>query len=301
MEAIGFDRQRTFLLLGIVGLLPLVQGATVLNRYDLWPALLTAAALMFYVLDRERPGSVFLALSFAAKVYSLALIPVAAIWLWRRGGPDRLRRATVAYVATCVVVFVPFVVRALHGLAYSYYTQLRRGLQIESTGASLLLLAHKLGIYDYRWVVGLSTDLAGRLPDLVGALTTVVEAAAILWAAWLYWRSTSTEPEGFTTATAATVAAFVAFGKVLSPQYVIWVVAIVPLATRVLSIRLGLLLLAVMGLTQAELVWGHWGIQNGNWTVWLLFARNVGLLAIVFLTIRALARRPVKAHASLEA
>jgi uncharacterized membrane protein len=301
MAAIGFEQRRMSLLLGIVALLPLVQGATVLNRYDLWPALLTATALMLYVLDRDRPASVFLALSFAAKIYSLALVPVVAIWLWRRGGLARLRRSTVAYVVTCAIVFAPFVVRSLHGLAYSYYTQLRRGLQIESTGASVLLVAHKLGLYDYHWVYGLSTDLAGRLPDVVGGLTTVVEVGAILWAAWLYYRSRSLDPAAFATAAAATVAAFVAFGKVLSPQYVTWVVAIVPLATRALSVRLGVLLLAVMALTQAELVWGDWGIRNGNWTVWLLFARNVGLLAIAFLTIRALGRRPVDPDATLDA
>lgn len=287
----GLSRARTLGALGILALAPVLQGHTFVNRYDLWPALLTSVALLLCVTGRERSAAVFLALSFATKTYALALAPLFAIWILQRYDRRRLVEAVGAFVATCVVVFGPFLVLAPGGVANSYLTQLRRGLQIESTGASFLLVADKLGLYRTHWVRGLAIDLHGSLPTAVGALSTVVEIAAILAVAWLYARGGRRDSATFLTACAAAILAFVALGKVLSPQYMVWLVALVPLVARRLLREAVALTAVALVCTQVVNTWGDWGLRNVDWTVWFVFARNLALLALLALLGRALLQR----------
>ena len=72
------------------------SGTVVLTRYDLWPALLTAAALAAVLAGRERLGLAVLGVAVAAKIYPL-VAPAAAARLRRApprpaGGGDRARR-----------------------------------------------------------------------------------------------------------------------------------------------------------------------------------------------------------------
>jgi hypothetical protein len=94
-------------------------------------------------------------------------------------------------------------------------------------------------------------------------------------------------------ACAAAVTAFVAFNKVLSPQYVVWLVPLVPAAGLVAS---GVLVV-VLSLTRAE--WNRFVSPHGStehWgdvLSWWILARDValvGLFALLVLKLRAAAR-----------
>jgi hypothetical protein len=203
------SERAAFLALLPLALAPLLLGSTYLNRYDPWASLLTSLALLAFVSGRAQSGAVLLALALAAKTYPVAIVPVAAIWVFRSQGTRRLRAATIAFAATLVVVYSPFVIRAFGGLGNSYYTQAKRSLQIESSGASVLLIADKLGLYTVHWFRGLSVDLRGTAPDAIGTLTSVLLVAVVLAVAWLYHRSGDRSAESFLVASAAVVFAFV--------------------------------------------------------------------------------------------
>src|SRR5262249_19787955 len=136
------------------------------------------------------------------------------------------------------------------------------------------------------WVRGLSIDLGGHVARAVGALTTLVEGLAIVLIAYLYAKARQTR-ESFTAAYVASAAAFVALGKVLSPQFLIWLIPLVPLRVSGL---IGVLLLASVLFTQLEVNYGDHGLRRVDWSVWLLAARNALLLAVLVLTVRRLAR-----------
>jgi glycosyl transferase family 87 len=266
--------------LALVALMPAALGQYVLNRYDLWPALLLVGLLLALLDRRAATSGVLLAAGVAAKTFPLALVPVAAIRLGRAS----LRRAVVAAVATLVVIYAYFLVAAPHGLAVSYKVQLTRHLETESLGASLLLAADRLGLYHAHVIAGNpgSIDLAGTLPRAVAALTSVVAVAAVLWIAWLYKR----RGHGLVLATAATLVAFVLFTKVLSPQYLIWLVPVVPLVGSLVAD--GLLLLALL-LSQFP-GYGFDGLHISSTAVALLVARNLVLLSLLAWLVRALLR-----------
>src|SRR5581483_1349858 len=99
-------------------------------------------------------------------------------------------------------------------------------LESESLGAGVLLVLDRLGLYHatLRDQAPGSRDLVGSVPDAVAALTTVLVVAAVALVAVLYVRGGRRR----VAASAAAVAGFVAFSKVLSPQYLTWLVPLAP-------------------------------------------------------------------------
>src|SRR5205823_10031639 len=193
-----------------------------LNRYDLWPAALVAVALAALVYERPRLAFALLAIATAAKIYPVALLPVVAIHVWRARGSRELARALAVFAVVGLVLVVPFAAAGFGGLGYSFYIQATRHLQVESLGAQLLVAAGHLGIYHPTAVNGApgSRDLAGPGADAVGFLSSAVEVIAVLVVARLYSRGRN-DLQRVVLAAAAAVVAFVAFGKVLSPQYLV--------------------------------------------------------------------------------
>lgn len=274
-------RGEAALALGAIAVSPLVLGHVFLNRYDAWPALLGVAALAALLARRAALTGALVALGFAAKIYVAAVVPVTAVRLWRTEGRTPLVRAAVAVALVALACFGVFAVVAFGGIGFSYWTQARRQLQIESLGASFLLVADQLGLYEARIVAGApgSIDLAGTVAHVVATLSTLVQVAAILAVAWLYGRGPESE-ERLVTAYVAAVVAFLIFAKVLSPQYLVWLVPLVPLVGGWRGRAATATLLAALGLTQVELQ-GYVHLTILDYAVWSLVARNV-LLVVVF-------------------
>ena len=82
-------------------------------------------------------------------------------------------------IAAAVLV-LPFFLLAPGGVGFSLWTQLRRHLQIESLGASILLVGSKLGIHHVGWIDGKpgSIDLGGLTADTVGVISSVARGRA---------------------------------------------------------------------------------------------------------------------------
>jgi Glycosyltransferase family 87 len=262
---------------------PVLLGSVLLNRYDVWPMLLAAVGLALVVRGRPASGGVGLALSVVTKIYAAAALPVVAVYLARTAGRAALRRATVAFAVVVALVMAPFALLGPGGLAFSFYVQLTRHLEIESLAGSALLAADRLGLYDARIVDGTpgSRDLAGSLPTAIGIASGVVEVAAIAAAAW--WFAKGSPGRGrFLAAFAAAIAGYVAFGKVLSPQYLVWLLPVVPLVRGRVGLAATALLVAALALTNLEFsAWNS--INRVGPAVWVLVARNLVLVAVYLL------------------
>ena len=135
-------RARTFGALAFAALAPLLIGSVVLSRFDLWPALLVVAALAALVSDRNRLGAAALGLAIAAKIYPAVLVPVLAVWVWRRAGRREALVCLGVLGGVLLAVFLPFVVLSPHGVWHSLTTQTSRPLQIETLGSGVLLVLH---------------------------------------------------------------------------------------------------------------------------------------------------------------
>jgi hypothetical protein len=84
------------------------------------------------------------------------------------------------------------------------------------------------------------------------------------------------------------VVAFVAFGKVLSPQYLIWTVPLVPLVTRKVWAPAMVLTVAAASLTGLYFPLHYRGIRLVTDWVWVLLARDIALVALAVVLLAAL-------------
>ena len=273
-----------------VGLFPLALGTVVLTRYDLWPALLTAAALAAVLGGRERLGLALLGIAVAAKIYPLVLLPPLLVYVARRRGRREAGITLGAFAAALAVIVVPFALIAPEGLVDSVERQLGRPLQIESLGASLLLAAKQLGLYDPVVVSSHgSQNLDGSLPDALAGGQTVLQAAALI-AVWILFARGPATPERLVAACAASVVVFVAFGKVLSPQFLIWLVPVALLLGGAIGVAAGVLFGAVLVTTQLWFPSRYWDLVDLQPVGWLALVRNVLLVALAVVLVVAMER-----------
>jgi hypothetical protein len=292
LARLGATERRRWLALGAIAILPLLLGPVVLTRFDLWPALLTLAALAALVRDRDRLGAGLLGAAVAAKLYPVVLLPLLAAWLWRRRGRRQALVGVGIALAVPLLAYLPFALLSPGGVADSVVRQLDRPLQIESLGAAALMAAHQLFGYPISWSSGHGSqnlDGLGALPMAI--LTSLVQVALLVWA-WRRFALGPAEQERLLRYSAAAVGIFIAFGKVLSPQFLIWVLALVPLvAGRRGLLATGLLALAC-ALTQVWFPRRYWEYvkEFDPLASWAVFSRDVALVALVAVLVWPMAR-----------
>jgi uncharacterized membrane protein len=227
----------------LVAVSPLLVGALILTRFDLWPAAFVAAGVAALLADRHRLGWFALGCAFTAKLYAVVLLPLALVWTLRRRGRRELAACALGWLAIVAVAFLPFAIVAPHGLWEGLWGQVSRPLQIESLAAAFLTtFGHPADAVSHH-----SIGLVGQ--GGLEAATAVVELAALI-ALWVAFARGPFERDRFVRYAAAAVCAFVVFGKVLSPQYLIWLVPLVALVRGSRGIAAGALLAAAMVLTQ---------------------------------------------------
>ena len=260
LAAVDAGTARLYSAICFLALAPLALGTVVLSRYDLWPAALTIAALAAFVARRERVGFGILGLAVAAKIYPLVLLPLALVWIAKRRGTRELWIGLGCFAGALALCFAPFLILSPGGVAHSIGTQLGRPLQLESLGASLLLAAEQLGLYDATVTSSHgSQNLAGSLPDAIASLQTAFQLVAV-GVVWAVFAARDRGREGLLTAGAASVAAFIAFGKVLSPQFLIWLLPLVPAVAGAGGLAACAVLLVVLVTTQLWFPFRYWDV-----------------------------------------
>jgi Glycosyltransferase family 87 len=292
LAELGSPRRRIAAAVVLLALAPIALGPISLNTYDAWPALLTVLALWLLLRGHDLSAFAVLGLAVSAKVYPLVLVPLAAWFVWRRAGPRQTAIALCMLLAVGAAVVAPFAAYAPHGVFESFRSQATRGLQVESFGASLLLVLDRLGLYDAEVVrtTGVAgRNLAGGAADAVAAGLLVLEALAVatVWA--LYARARDAR-ERLPLAFAAAVAGFLAFTKVFSPQYLVWLLPLVVAAGGPVAVAL-----AAVAVVLAQVWFFHYGaLFRLEWPVWLLFARNLVMVALYAVLAAGLTRWKIR-------
>jgi hypothetical protein len=275
---LGASPMRRALALGFVAVAPLLLGRVSWERYDLWPALLATAGVAALLVGRHRLSAVALGLGAAAKLFPLVLVPLLAL----RAGRREALAATGLAIGVLAACLAPFLALAPGETVDVFERQVRRPLQIESLGASALLVAREVGGLSLGVESSYgSINLGGQRAAVVSALLTLAAAALLAFVVYRAWRDRPAH-EGLVMSAAALVAVVVVLGKVLSPQFLLWLVPLVAL----LGGRRGALGGALLG---AALVVTHLVfpdrylalIRLDAEPVWLLALRNVLLVALL--------------------
>jgi uncharacterized membrane protein len=271
--------------LAVAASFPLLLGNVVLTRFDLWPAALVLAALAALVHGRDRLGHGLLGAAIAAKLFPGVLVPLALAYVWRRRGRREALVCLGVLAGVVAAAFVPFLLLSPDGLAYSFGRQLSRPLQLESLGAAIFLAGHHLlGLaLEMRSGHG-SQNLAGTGPAVAAVVLSIAQLAVLAWI-WLRRPATAAELVRWS---AAALVAFVALGKVLSPQFLIWLAPMVPLVAGRRGLVAGALLLVALVLTQLWFPYRYWELAlefDGRASA-LVLARDLVLLALLVVLVR---------------
>ena len=286
LAVLGGSRRRTALLVWLLAV-PLL-GATVYARFDLVPGLLAATALLLLV-THPRLASGLAAVATGLKLWPVVVLPALA-------APLRTRRS-VLLVTAAVGVLLAAVTAGLAGLPRLFTPltwQGERGLQVESVAATPFMLARLVapGRHEVAFTEHNAFEVAG--PGVAEALAvaevlSVLLAPALLGLWYLAWRrGAEATPVVVVWLCLAAVSTVMVTSKVLSPQYLLWLLPLAAAATAVVDRRdlrtWAWVLLLATAATQmvfperyADLTDPH---AAGAWGTWALVVRNTLLLAL---------------------
>jgi len=265
--------------------LPLAIGAVAMERFDLLPAALMLLGLRLALLDhRVRWGMAVLGLATATKLFPALAVLALAIWLPRRQARDGVLIAAATAAAVCL----PFLALAPNGFTDQARFHLERPVQIESTPA---VVARAMG--------GARVTGTPENPDRFrsqGLEDGATEGIALLCLGAMLVAIAVALRRPPLTAAFACVLALVAFGKVLSPQFLLW---LAPLAAAAWGpgrrTAAGLVAAAVV-LTQIEFPHHYWDLVAGDpFARSLAGARDVALLTALAALLST--RRPALGNA----
>lgn len=289
---------------------PLLLGAVARLHFDPLAVALTLGALVALLDRRPALGLALVGLGAATKGFPIVVAPVALAWLWSGGDRRGAIRGGGALAATLVVLGSVWLAPSPQGALDSLTYQLDRPVQIESSPASVLFAVGAMGgddpsVVESHRSAGLLHPLDGRvgLAFSVGLLAAV---GALSWGAAVAARRASAraparspgDPGRIPPANAgaadprparalvlgalAAVVAFAAFGRVLSPQYLVWVVPLAALAVAWRMRALAALGAAACALTFAEFPARYLDLVDGEpLAVAITSARNAALAAAV--------------------
>jgi hypothetical protein len=145
-----------------------------------------------------------------------------------------------------------------------------------------------------------SQNLTGGVATVAAVMLSLAQAAALVWL-WVRFARGPAEPARLLRYSAAAVVVFIAFGKVLSPQFLIWLVPLVPLVLGRRGLRAAAVLAATLVLTQVWFPGRYWDYVYtfDPAASWAVLARDLALVALAALLVwplkateRAAARSP---------
>lgn len=252
--------------------LPLL-GPTVYARYDV---MVTAVAVAALLAGSRHPRVMGALTAFAAllKVWPALLLLGArgrTAWAWAAG--------TGLAVAALFAVSMPG--------AFAFLTfQRDRGTEVESLGALVFHVARRFG-WDGEVLLNYgSVEFLGAYVDAVSDAALLLSGVAFAWL--LLWRVRARRFAAHTLADAAFVAVlmFTATSRVISPQYMVWLVGLAAVCLCFRASRMvvpGALVLVASFVTVLEFpIWFAHVVASDWLGISLLFVRN-GLLVVAAL------------------
>jgi hypothetical protein len=285
--------------------MPLLCGAVLRTHFDLVPVALVLAALLLLARDRPRSGFGVLGLAVMTKAFPIVIAPVAIAWLLARGLRRDAWQGALACAAVMAAIAGAAVAVSPDGALDAARFQLDRPVQIESSPALVVLGLDAAGAGHAESVQSFRSD--GLLYPASDAVTSLFLTALVVLVALLCVRAAVGEAapsrgkaatsRGVATrgarelvlASLAACAGFALFGKVLSPQFVIWVVPLGALAFawRMHALALAVALVAV--LTQIEFPAHYFDVvAREPLAIGVVALRNLALAAVIALTLREL-------------
>jgi uncharacterized membrane protein len=217
----------------------LAVGSIMVQRFDLAPAALTLAALFFFCRGNYKTAWALLAIGTLIKFYPMVLVPIFLIYQLKRQNWRGVIAPVLVFVLIILAVAAPFLWIDHDGFTEAFYIQAGRALQIESSYASVLMLGHNLGFTTVETYQGdVSFDLASPFSGTIEHYSFIVMAAGLLMVYFCFWRrcsrlsnSGNADAAHLLNYSVLAILMLLITSKVLSPQFMVWLLPLVPLVS----------------------------------------------------------------------
>jgi Glycosyltransferase family 87 len=258
-------------------LCPLVMGP-----YDLVPMAMAFAAACWWFSGRNALGGLAAGLGTLTKFFP-GLVAVPAL-VWELSCRKTTRaRGLLALLGTLVVGGALWYAIGSRGMIRTFSYHAERGLEIESLYAGIVLAYGRIVGQPVPWVFDHTAfHLAPEWSRIVTPVVLPIQAAALLLVAWRYRQSGRSDGVRFA---GAAILAFIITGKVLSPQFLTWLLPFAVVLEGELGRRSRWLLFLACLTTTIIYPWGALAlILNSNLGgILILNYRNGLLLWLLFL------------------
>lgn len=248
LASLGGGREWVALL--VVALAPVATGAMIRTHFDLAPVLCLVAGLVAVGTGRAKTGFALFGVGGALKLFPLVAVPIAAAWLLGQG---RRAEAVTGLVVAAVVVALTVgagIGLSADGAANAVEYHVERPVQIESLPATVLNAVEEAGgraptpKHSHR-SDGLEHPAADAIT--VGFLVLLAIALVMLTVS----AARLSDVRGLALAALTAAAAVATFGKVLSPQFMLWLVPLAAVAWAWGMYALGVVTTAAIAVTLA--------------------------------------------------
>jgi hypothetical protein len=282
----GGERRRALL---AAAMMPLACGALVRTHFDLAPVALLLGALVLLLDGRPRTGMAVLGLAAMTKGFPLVAAPVALAWLAARVDRRTLVQAALALALALALPALAALALSPEGALDAVRYHLERPVQVESAPATAIHALDLLGGGEPEPVGSHRSD--GLAHPAAAALAAAGALALLAALAFLAARAGPSRRD-LPLAALTAVLAFVALGRVLSPQYIVWLVPLAALAFAWHMRLLAATLAAAAVLTQVEFPARYHDLVAGEpFPLIVVALRNLALLAALALALRELQLR----------
>ena len=274
----------------------------ILDRYDVLPMIMCVMALYFVRTDRLNLAWVMIALGTVTKLYPALLAPVLLIYLIsKRDYSSALKGIAICLAIGCASM-LPFLIADPESMFMFLTYHMDRGMQTEAIVSSFLMLFGYFGMVDIGYAFSYGSDnITGSVPDTIagGILYITIIMILVTYAAYAYMINRREEKDMFPLFSMTcflTVMLFMLIGKVLSSQYLVWIIPFVVIAAVLLSEgaygRSVRVFVGSIVLTQANMIVNYAFRDAGDPFslpgILILVVRNVLLLVLLWVIVRYL-------------
>lgn len=211
----------------------LAIGPIVGQQYDIFPAVLTLLAVYYFWRGEHDACWALLALGTLTKFYPVVIAPIFWLYYLKNRQYKKIGLSLLVSAVIVLVIVAPFMILGSESIINLIKYHAQRGIQLESTYSAFLLLANSLGLIHVSWVFNYgSINLVSPVANALAKASTYITALALLLTYWFIWGRMKPGKSQFTRLGAyslLSIEVVLITSKVLSPQYLIWLVPLFPL------------------------------------------------------------------------